>query len=228
MENNKIPILELRSRFRAELKKDGISDETMRCYKSALNHLIEFMEANHFNEYDEEVGRFFSRSIWKGDVGKGLSTVTRNMLHKVVRVVNYIIGIEKSPSVRPVVRKDYHYAEPFKDVIMDYFKALKDSGRSEGVIASYRHVMSTFSVALDLKGITPSTIKREDVVDFFSTRPDPDHYYSTTVRCVKYFCLYLHKNDYIKDDFASSLGDSNSTINPKGSYRSTLLTKSRK
>lgn len=201
MERIKIPIFEFRSRFRAELKKDGISDATFAGYRSALNHLIDFMEEKGFIEYNEDVGKAFSYALWKGQVCKDRGDVIKNMLHKIVRVLNYILGIEKSPLYRPMKREDYHYAEEYKELISEYFNELRASGRSDDTIARYQYSMSLFSVAMSAKGICPADITRANITDFFSTRPDPSHYYSNLVTCVKYFCRFLCQKVILKDEF---------------------------
>lgn len=196
MTEQKIPILEIRSRLRHELKDVGLAGVTIGHYMCALNHLINFMEHQNCSDYTEDVGaRFFA--LTRNDAS--IAGSGRAMLHKTVRVLDYIIGVEKSPLARPRIREEYDYPEEYKDIVYQFLDVCKELGRSDGTISQYGYNLSRFCVGMHLRGVIPSAITRDKITEYFANR-DVNKICSI-VTSVKFFCRYLHEQGILDDEF---------------------------
>lgn len=191
-----IPFDELRTLCRNELKKHEIKTSTVDDYQRALSPLISFMEKEEIIAYTPNVGENFMRVI-KYDTN--YSCANRHKFYKSIRLLNFFLGEDSSPLIRPA-RIRYEFAESFKDAIEMFLLKFKQLGRSENTMASYQSALSKFSIRMAIENATPSTLTRQNIVDFFSTVEKRRPF---IVTAVKYFCLYLHHEGFIVDDFQS-------------------------
>ena len=198
MDVSKIPIFEIRSKLRQELKDIGMAESTKLDYLASANNLIRFMENQNFTEYSKEVGDVFFR-LTRNE--SSLSASARARLHKLVRVLDYIIGAEKSPLLRQPFRESYDIPEVYKPLVDNFYDTYREIGRSDATLSQYMYSLSRFTVGMWLKKIGPESITRDSITDFFTTRPE--NVQTPMVVAVKYFCRYLFHEGIINDELAN-------------------------
>lgn len=190
--------MEMRSRCRQALKDEGLTGGTIEFYVGSLYHLITYMENMGLSEYTKEVGDSFIDFTLHNP---SISCCARNSFHKLIRVMNYLIGLESTPVNYAYKRIEYQYPEEYKPIVGKFIAFYRELGFKEGTIAKYEYHTSLFTVFLSLKGVHPNEVCRENVVEFFTNRGENN--YSGCVSSVKYFCRYLHHEGYIADNFES-------------------------
>ena len=188
----------MRSRCRQALKDEGLAGGTIETYVGSLLHLITYMESKGLSEYTKNVGDSFLDFTLHNSA---MSCGARNAFHKVVRVLNYIIGLEPTPVNYAYKRIEYQYPDEYKPIVEKFIAYYSELGRKDGTIAHYEYHTSLFTVFLSLKGIHPNEVCRENVVEFFNNRGETQP--SGCVTSVKYFCIFLHHEGYIADNFES-------------------------
>lgn len=145
MDVSKIPIFKIRSRLRQELSAIGMADSTKLDYQASANNLIRFMENLNFTEYSKDVGEVFFRFTRNEP---SLSAQARARLHKLVRVLDYIIGAEKSPLLRPPFRESYDIPEIYKPLVDKFYNTYREIGRSDSTLSQYMYSLSRFTVGM--------------------------------------------------------------------------------
>ena len=193
---SKISIFKIRSTMRKELSEAGLCGKTIDSYMSYLNHLIKFMEDQSLDSYTGDVGELFFHMTRNNST---LTGTGRANLHKVVRVLDYVIGLEKSPIMRYRTREKYVYPEIYQPVMAKFIEVFREIGRSEGTLARYEYDLSRFTVGMWLKKIGPNSITRDSITEFLSERPNNSIH--SLVTSIKYFCRFLYEQGILDDDF---------------------------
>ena len=124
MVKSSIPFDEMRTFCRNELKKHEIKTSTVDDYQRTLSPLISFMEKEGITTYNPSVGESFMHVI-KYD--KNYSCANRNKFYKSIRLLNFFLGEDSSPLIRPT-RIRNEFAESFKDVIEAFLVKFKQLG----------------------------------------------------------------------------------------------------
>ena len=194
MAKTSIPIREIRSLCRKTLQEHGLKAATISSYKCSVSTLITFMEHEQIAAYTPTVGVSLMRHV---RFDESFSCVKRNDIYKCVKLLNFILGEMPSPLIRPA-RIKYEYAVAFKGIIERFLVFYKSSGRSEFTLSSYAVSLSRFSISMEMKGRTPHTITRQDLVDFFSSI---NKYKTVTITAIKYFCRFMYREGIQPDDF---------------------------
>lgn len=197
---NCIPFDEMRSRCRVALKAHGIKTSTVYDYQRSLAPLISYMEAKGIKSYTSTLGEEFAMTL-KYD--SGMSCNKRNDVYKVIKLLNFILGEGASPLIRPA-RIRYEYAEVFRETIERFLQKMETLGRSSNTLACYKHGLSQFSIRMALEKLTPNTLSREKIVQFFENNPIGKR--GSTVSAVKFYCMFLHSEGILQDDLEGFFG----------------------
>lgn len=178
-----------------ELKYSSSYKERLYC---GVRHLHRFMVSLNEGVYTPTVGSRFLCTIQDNPI-----SVTPGIMRereKVVFILNSHVMCQDW-AIRPKRIADYSLRGDAGEKARAFIKkAACDRQWAPGTILLFERVLSRFTEYLRLNNISLSRIRRQDIVDFLSTKPNNVH---TNVYALRSFVKHLFENNIISNPYTS-------------------------
>lgn len=178
-----------------ELKYSSSYKERLYC---GVRHLHRFMVSLNEGVYTPTIGSRFLCTIQDNPI-----SVTPGIMRereKVVFILNSHVMCQDW-AIRPKRIADYSLRGDAGEKARAFIKkAACDRQWAPGTILLFERVLSRFTEYLRLNNISLSRIRRQDIVDFLSTKPNNVH---TNVYALRSFVKHLFENNIISNPYTS-------------------------
>lgn len=198
MTNQLLSRIQLVNVLRGRLIESRYAPSSIELCTRCACKIIHFMEKNDIDSYSLQVGMDFLMSQLKGSSG---SAKANNVSYSTVRHLNLIvegISIAQSRHVQtpPSIYGDFEIAGN------QFLDSLEKERLIASTIASYRHVISRFSLKMSLDKVDMQSLRWEDIAGFISS--------ITNIRLeviskLRRFLFFLHTENYITRNFSDLL-----------------------
>lgn len=162
-QNQETNLSELSNQLFTQLQSQHYSQSTLACYKSALNKISRYMQANYENNYTKEIGSHFFHE-WAQQ--NNLSSRWHNYVRTIINRLNDIL--DGKAYVRMHSSKDSIYPAVFHSQLDNYLAFMRKSGNRESTINVRRVYCTQFLCSLESQGLTSlSELRPNHIYDAF-------------------------------------------------------------